>query len=612
MVLLLTLALATYVGHRKTTSDQIVLSEASLYPVGHLSFRAPRSWDAVTPEDPPEGLVVALGESDESGGPARRLYVFRAEPRPWSMPEGAAPEIITRMAAALASGIPKEVKSLGPGGVGQLPGWSVALTLVSPFRPAVQNHCLGRAAVAPGGQAVGVLLVCDAPLRRRELRLLDRICETLVLQDAQVADGADDLMTGAGIRFVPPPEARFVAYEAGRDYMLRMMAQDETSCWFLDLYRVPLLASRTIEAVTADLVRQYTPRSLTRPEVEHSEENGRPFVHAWAEPASSDAAPVLLCAAQVNAATALVMAGRCPHDGKADLLERCRSLARIAEVRGIEDLVDVSRARDSAVHWLTGLRAEGLSRRLTDAMCGDQRFLLRSPAMIIGMEDASCRPTAETPPSYILRSRSEQKAGRGARIRTTETVRLAHDANRHEIAMRLEAAGRELLRYEEERRDPEGPVRRRLQAGVRSREDESAIDETYASEPVILLAAAEMSADPAATPMAFTSACSRTAGPAAWFLLPWGEQPLPGDRSGGRRRAIRVIRDYNPAALTLLFEPDGRLAAVTLDDGTWQEPADNEPAEAQPEPPSRIRKRPDEPASAPDRRRDVTAVEDSI
>ena len=612
VVLVLTLGLAAYVGHRKNTADQIVLSEARLYTEGLLSFQEPQGWEPVAPEAPPEGLVVALGENGRSDGAARRLYVFRADPRPLSMPAGAAAEMISQMAGALAPGVPKDIKSLGPGAVGRLPGWSVVMALVSPFRPTVESHCLGCVALAPGGQAVGVLLMCDAPPKRRESRLLDRVCQTLVLQDARVVAEAGDLMSAAGIRFVPPPGAEFVVCDAGRDYMLRMLAQDETASWFLDLHRVPLLESRRIEEVVGDLARQYAPRSLAPPEVEHSDENGRSFVHTWVESSYPGAVPVLLCAAQVDPATALVMVGRCPHDGKADLLERCRSLARIAEVRGIGDLLDVPGARKAAAGWLAGLRADGLDHRLTDALCNDRRFLLRSPALILGMEDTSCRPTADTPPSYILRSRSERRAGRGARIRTTETVRLSRNADRHEIAMRVEAAGRELLRYEEARRDPSGPVHRRLQTGVRSLEDESPVDETYACEPVILLAAAEMSADPDAVPMAFTSVSSRTAGPAAWFLLPWGEQPLPGERSGRQLRAVRVIRDYNPAALTLLFEPDGRLAAVALDDGSWQEPADPEPADVRPEAPGRVRRGPATPASMPQRRESLAAMEGAI
>jgi hypothetical protein len=112
-------------------------------------------------------------------------------------------------------------------------------------------YCLGRMAIGPSGEAVGLFLQTPIPTRI-DNELLDHVGAELELVNLLFEDDPSASMKAAGIRFEVPVGARFVAPRDENVPRVRMMGGAGSAAWYLDVYRVPLLGGRTPKALIKD------------------------------------------------------------------------------------------------------------------------------------------------------------------------------------------------------------------------------------------------------------------------------------------------------------------------------------------------------------------------
>ncbi|GEM_PF-2028311 len=196
ILFLLTTAIAGLVSHQKSRQAEIVLGDRQLYPGLHLQAGFPRGWEIAPAEAVAGGQVVVA--SDPSSELGRHLVVFRMRP------SVRGPRQMTRLAAVL-----RAVRAIdpdarcgepgrgGPSKLGGLESEVYELMVLSPAMGGGLQSGLANVATTPDRHVVGVLLITEGPVTRRDRRLIAAFSDNVIYQSQPSPRGrADDAIDG--------------------------------------------------------------------------------------------------------------------------------------------------------------------------------------------------------------------------------------------------------------------------------------------------------------------------------------------------------------------------------------------------------------------------------
>ena len=591
-LLLLTVALARGVIERKIRLHRVTLGPVQDYPAGRLRARLPETWRLAQRDEPVEGVIVEKTEPVGRGELPRSIVLFRGLSSPWSVSSVGAAPAVERLAQALSPGLALQSHGEPEGRVGPFPaatwvmgGVNHVLTLSGP--DLAHRFILARAATAPSGQVVGIMMLLPDPPRRSDEVVLDQIGEHVELWDAHPAADADAVMAGAGIRFDLPDGARLLEPRPTGLPRVQVFGGEGSGAWYANLCRSPLIEPREPDHWVRDfLASWYEQIEPTKP-VEKIQGTARAFYGSSMELGRVGAARGQVFAARTDAQTGLLVVGGCEREGCDALEAFCRSVADQAEVEPYDDLFDVVEALETGRQWLRQIEQEGLATVWSPRVAEDRTYTIRDAGGIErGHETYTYAKSDDDRDHWIVNIELEIGRRRVLRRKITEQWSIAGDGRSHRVRADESSPGSLEIRSTEQRLDGGDEVSRtlrikevrgRVKSLIGERTDVFEVDDRYACQPVLQEAEAMVAADPKRRPAIFMASEQFPPQPVFWIVVPLGEQPLPWSDEKKTAQAVRWQRDYHPAPATIYFDDDGEPLGVGFDSGLWEELGEPKP-----------------------------------
>jgi len=577
LLLLFTILLAAALTKIKARAFDAPLGELKSYATGGLEARLPKDWQAIPSQQLPAGIIAGASEPREGRTRHRSVFVFRGKPSPGGISATDAWTAIDEAAQSLTQGLVKPAQPLGPGHVGWLPGWTIAFITVSPIQTGQLITYLGRAAVAPDGQVVGVILTLPGQHRTGDEMLLDKICSHVSLFDLQLAESPVAVMDAAGINFELPngiDEPHFLAEQQDTSLpRIRMLGGLGQTGWYLNLYRVPLMGSATPERLIEDYALSRLHKAEHASAVETSIINDREVAYLTLPAGVEGKSPTRLFSVRTDEQTALVMVGKAGSEGEIAFNVLCRSIAGKATVQNYNTFIDIDKARRTARIWLNAIRSEGLSASWAPLEDKGEGYLIRSPGLILGRESKIYRQYTQSGKTWWkIEALRELIISNTKTYKTIEQWLVREDAAAHRYESEMFLNRQPLATYTETRPTNIKSVERRLEVVQRDPQDsKTPIDDTYTLEPVLMRMAAKMARDPAQAPAIFNTTETFTERSCFCILVPLGKSKLPGPEATGYARAVRLQMDYSPSPTTLYYGRADKLLAIEFNGIEWYE-----------------------------------------
>lgn len=574
-LLLMTTLLAVGLIQHKDNAGDVALAP---FPATGASSAAPgvegqlpTGWQVGrTADDAPPGTILVATEPARNDLPGRQLFVYVSMPSALGLPFTAARETADRIARSLAPGGSNGIGAIGPDLIGGFPGVTVERTGL--YSPRVRLYCISRAALAPGGQIIGVALRSIQPLRGGDRRLLDKISAHLAFSGIRVVPDGQELMKAAGIEFSPPDDSRFVDDAPGFP-RIRMMGGSGEEAWFIDVCRLRLGPDRAPQQVVEDHLLTILRQAGLPTEVEIHQSDGREVAATMASVGEQDSTVVAAAGTRTDGETGLLVSGRCGSAMRDRISEWCRSLAAEAKTVAFPGGLDLDAAREHASRLLGRLAGEGFGEPWLRQAGAQLRYTVFVPGMTVGRlhnelerERVDAGTWWRTRESLALAERR-----RAAQVASAETW-LVEDGGsglEHQY-VQLDASGRPEITLEERRENGENVIRRTLKVlhgGIR--QGTLPIGERFVSEPVLVYLASHLARDPARSAAEFTATEMFARQPVHWLVVPLGEVELP---PGGSQRtgwAVRIHRDIAVEPITLFYDDGGSLIARDIDRVVW-------------------------------------------
>lgn len=576
-LLLATTAMAWLVTDRKHRAlDQIALGELEEVADGALAVRPPEGWTSLDPGRLPTGVLRAWREPDDETTVPRSLYLFRGRAGELGLPSLDGKLAILEVAEQLTPELRLKINDEGHDRIGPLPAWSVQLDPYRALRGATPVFLLGKAAVAPSGEVVGLLVSLPRPIRRTDEVLLDLVAEHLEPSFARVAESLDGTMHRAGMYVDVPDDAELFDVPEPPLARLQMVGGQDEETWYLDVHRVPLLNGREPEHLVADLGLTLL-EAVELPEPPVIERvNGHEVATLSLDP--SQGRGILIQSVRLDGDWGLMLIGRCEPEGVDALRDACDVVvARAAFPRGSAPC-NITAARAQARTWLGRITAEELASAWGGLPDDELVYAIREPGgFVLGRETQTYRRQAD---DWSIQIVLRPDAYPGGLREMRERWVIADDARSHRLELRSRGESRSGYQYHEYRERDDATVLRVLELDDGTeRAMEMAVDDTYAPEPVLILAAGLLARAPDPRPALFRTTEVFAEDATTWLVLPLGELVVPWD-PGRTARAVRVQRDYLPWPITLYYREQNVLIGATASHGRWTE---IEHADAQPD-----------------------------
>ncbi|HPD30210.1 MAG TPA: hypothetical protein PLL20_09465 [Phycisphaerae bacterium] len=571
------------IWHREKTK-LIELGSSVHYPEGQLSVSLPLGWQTLDKALCPAGTVIAV-EDRETEGRQRRLYVFRGPPSSEGLAASASLRALDSFSNALGADVLFE-KEPETAQVGAFPGVTATMAKRLGAVGVKPPFCLGRAAVGPGGEVVGVLLETALPSRRTDQLLVQRVAETVELTSIGLDPDPAEAMAAAGISFDIPRGARFIGpIERGLP-RVRLMSRQTAPAWYLDLFRVPLIARRKVNDLVEDGAMSLLQQVRLGEPLEPFDPGGRQAARASLVITPGKEPTVHLVAVKTDQHTALLMVGR--HDAEAGtaVRELCDSIAATARVESYDELVDLESAIDAARRLIKDCRKEGMSSLLGRREGRRLRFNVEAPALGLGSWIETCRRSsdnAELPWEVTGRWVYDPRWRGHARIVVTEGWRLAENGVEYLYRFERSDAGEKSIE-QTEHSDAEGrQVTRIVKAFGGSRTEEIEVDDAFASGPLLTELCARTAGSSSQRSVVVSTIDTFTAGVAYCVIKPLGRTPVPGTPMREPARTVRLMMDYDPEPMLMYFDDGDELLAVSHDARQWRKRV-QPPSEAEEQP----------------------------
>lgn len=330
-----TIGMAAGVVHLRHASSRVPLSDLSAFEDLGLRARVPLEWKAEPAVTDSHGAVLQFIEPAGRHEPGRRLLLLHYNSEPLSLTMEESISILGRVVRKVGTGVGMmQSEAMGTGPVGPYTGITMLLRPLLQM-PGVQPYpasALGRVTVAPSGDVVGAVLLLTQEPRSADIRLLESICEALVLGDMAFVEHPESLMTAVGITFDPPAGVQFVDTRASEVPHLRLAGGRDDAAWFLEIYRVSVDGPRSLR----QLVGQYTGSFLSPGQIESLGEDGRVAGRDVLRIPLAALTPVqmmgFIAAVRIDAGTALMVVGRFGPEGEEELDRVFTAIAGKAKV----------------------------------------------------------------------------------------------------------------------------------------------------------------------------------------------------------------------------------------------------------------------------------------
>ncbi len=565
VLLLLSVGFAWAVIHYKSSGESPGLGDLRDCPRGELRCRIPAGWKESLEESLVPGLVLAAQEPPGGNTPARQprqLFVFRGLPRGSGVASLDAAQAIT---AALQRLTPRAITlDSRPAMIGPLPGWTLASVAESPLS-GERVFCISRAALAPRGQVVGLVLLTHDPIRPADRRLLDELSRHLQL-DAAPPVKPETVMDAAGIHFSAEQGVAFLGESIGRVPRVQMCGGEEGRSWFLLAYRVPLGGPRTPETLVRDLAMNTLGVTELPARIEEQTFGQRVGSQVSLTYPGRDQATILISCAEVDDQTGLLLVGRHEPEVADELRRLSNSICESAQVDSYGSFLDVGKAQQTARELLERLAREGLASTWGPYQHRAQEYVIRSAGYAYGR--ASHGLNMDRTPEGLWWEVAVGVKYTSLGYEASERWRLRDDDAGHRLAAEINGPEGQ-IQYVETRAPRAGDIRRELVSRGKRRSSSTAIDDLYATDFGLIWAAGRLPRGSDSVAM-FTCVDLFTPETARCTLLALGEMPLPGNGSQRRAAAVQVQRDYDPAPQYLYFDENGTLLAILGDNGVWR------------------------------------------
>lgn len=560
---------AALIKHKTRTQIVPLENESRDYPAGRLRVRLPKSWQRIENDLDP-GYVVGVCPSESAG---ELTLVFRGIPRPLGVPSIEGLEALRQ-----GLGITTEEIESQHGQIGPLPGWTALFASTTAIAGQRRVHYLGRSAIAPDGQVLGIILMLPRKPRQADRQLLDDLSRYLTLLDLTVADKPRVIMGDAGIIFEPPADARFLVASDNLHHSLprlRMVGGKGLSCWYLDVSRVPLIGSRTVSQLVEHYGLSFLQQASLPTPIETTTIDNREVAQASWEISSATGPSIMVWCARTDEHTGLLLIGRHETEAKRRLHSIGESIIAGASVDTYDTLLDIAESQDTARRCLRELSDETLSSKWMHVPDHTETYASHAPTLPMKSEVRTYQTSRDSDglqwweievtnvplsPAVSLRAYVREKwsisdAGTGHREWYQKEVK----GQKHMVYTEVRSPGKDQVLCELKLADDE-PFEWQVD-----------VDDTYNCEPVLLLAGAKVARDPLAASAIFTTTEAFIQRPSYWIMTPLGKQKLPNPESNQHGRAVRLIQDYDPSPITLYYNDTDTLQAVAFDNIFWQE-----------------------------------------
>ncbi len=568
------LALAALLTHSKTRALAVPLEpESELFPDTRVEARLPAGWSRIEGDtDLFPGCVAALKPEDRVG---ELLVLFRDVPRPFVVPTADGVDLLRQMLSRFESGLEAVAE---PSRVGPLPAVAGVFRATAGRGEGPPSHYLARMAVAPDGQILGLIYHVPRPPRPQDHQLVEEVSRHLSLQDLGVAEDAAAVMAEAGIVFEPPAEARFfvqVGSPGIAPTRLRLSAGLESSCWYLELARAPLVRSRTVEELVTDYALSVLRAAELPTALEASDAGDRKLWRASLAGAVDLPTVAFVGGVEVDAQTALIMRVRYEAGAEALVQGMCAAIAAKAEVSSFEESLDSAAAMERARDLLGELAEETLTTLWAARVRHPERYTMYAPGLALFEEATTYSSRASEGYRWWevgVTSGPVTRRDRRTEPHFQEQYSLRDDLAGHAYVYKSGAASRVEAAYEEIRLPGELEIAREIRPkGGEPHRWRTRLDDVYACEPVLLAAAARMAQQTPGRPALFSTTGAFIPHLSYCLLTPLGLQPLPQPEADELAWAVRVDQDYGAAPVTVYFDDAGVLQATDLDHGLWME-----------------------------------------
>jgi len=572
-LLVLSLLLAAWLTRSKARARYVALEDASqILADARLEARLPAGWTEVRSRLAIIPGVAAELRSTRAKGEA--LVLFRGLPRPTGTVAQDAAEAGRRLATLLGAGVPREA---GYATMGAFPAWTAVFGPSRPDRSL--THFLVRAAMAPDGQIFGALIVLPHRPMPEDFQFMEDFSRHLKLMDIQPVDQPESVLEEAGIVFRLPAGARLFTSTRPKPAAggrLLLAGGRAESGWFLEVGRLPLIGTRTAHQIVADYARSARQIMQLPSAGEQRSLGQRSGIRIFLPKTQDEPSPLLVWCARIDENTALVLAGRAEPEGQAELERVCETILKESRVTSFAETVDFQQALEHGRRWMDTIRQEGLTASWQKHLAEPLRYVVRGPAL----------PLRKKIQTYEVQTDEDGFRWWTLRMKYLPLTPAIHtpldieeywsvreDAVTHGHKYTRALHGRPQLVYTELRPPGKNIIRREMAIGGQTVRWEVSIDRTYGCEPVLIEAAGRIATEPDPQPAIFSATEQFVEQPCYWLVVPLGEAPLPGPDTSHVGRAVRLIRDYDPAAIDLYFDSEGGLLAVNFDNLLWEQRA---------------------------------------
>lgn len=550
----------------------VQLGPRNQYPEGQLSVCLPAGWRPVDRAVWPTGAIVGV-EKEGTDGRQKRFFVFRGPPSHNGLAVSAGFRELVAVSRELGADVLFADRP-APASVGAFPGVTAVMGKRAGSGGVQSPFCLGRAAVGPGGELVGVVLQADEPPRRADETLVEQVAQSMELPGISLNADAQDSMAAAGISFETPGGVRFIGPVDPEVPRLRLMSDQAGRAWYLDVYRVPLIGRRKVADLVEDRAMSIVQEVRLREPVESFDAAGREAARVHLAIVSGQEPTVHLLAVKTDEHTALLMVGRFKAEAGGEVRKACESIAATARVNSYDELVDLGSAAETARMMIQDCRKAGISSLVGRHERKRRRFEVKAPGISLGSWAESCRRSSEQndlPWELTGRWVYQPKWLGHDRLVVSEGWRLAENGVRYNYALERTDGGRITIQQTEES-DAEGRRATRIvNTSEGSRTENIELDETFACGPLLTEVCARIAngADP--KPLIVSIIETFTAGAAYCVVKPIGRTSLPGSSLRSAASTVRLMVDYDPEPVLMFFDDDGELLAVSFDGRQWRE-----------------------------------------
>lgn len=572
LLLLLSLGLAWALSQSKARGTYVPLEEqARDYPAGGLRARLPTGWR------PLDKRILARLPAVVAGvvAPANentKAFIFRGNHQRYALPSAHALDVLHEAFSQLHLG--GEVQS-GPAMIGPFFARTVRSITGDGVGGSPNTFFLARVAFAPDNQTFGILLLLPRKPTPQHEKLLDEMSQHLQLLSLSLEDSPVALMADAGIRFTLPPKAKLARPNPAPPPpgpQLRLMSGDPNACWYLTVWRTPLLGTRTCEQLV---------ESLAFTDFRHGKPTRKPTLDTLADhevarlnlspddDAETGSGAQIWCA-RMDAHNALLLVGRHEAQAESTLTGICEFILTGVTLSGTDQALDAPAALERGQQYLREVATEKLSTKWGDLVDHRQRFLL------IGA--AGTRLQQET--SYQV-ARQEDRF-RWWRLVTTysppgplaslapvarDEWAVRDDTAQHQAHIRWpsDASDDDRIEYTESRSGSSEVLCSLRLPETEPREWKLAIDDSYACQPVLIEAAAKAARDPDRHTAVFST--SEALNPhLSWVIAtPLGDLPLPSLEQDRTAPAVQLRTDYQDEPEIVYFDEADHVIAVNLE-----------------------------------------------